>query len=253
MSTDTPDPLPDDIRALLRDERSRPLDPDINADALFDAISKEISLPTLTPSAPHPSTQPPPGPVGIGATGAGFGAGKVGAWALAFALGAGAGAVGDRWIRPAVIVERVVRVPVERPVEVRVEVPVARVESVVDAGTVVPVATEVAPTVSSTNEVHHERERSTRTLDDEIALIDQATAALARGNAAAALSSVREHARRFPSGAMNEDRDRLWIDALVRTGRTDEARTRATAFARRFPDSVHRAAIERQLARDAAP
>ena len=40
----------------------------------------------------------------------------------------------------------------------------------------------------------------------------------------------------------------LAIESLVRTGRRDEARARADAFFRRFPDSVHRARIESVLA-----
>ncbi|MFO0648450.1 MAG: hypothetical protein U0326_19575 [Polyangiales bacterium] len=253
MSLEPMDALSPDLLALLDDERARPMAPEVDPDALFDALSESLDLdaPTETPTdaarppttnAPTAPDAPPTASLSASATAAAkLGALKVAGLATAFALGGltGAGTYATLRRPERVVVERVVRVPVERVVQVPVE-RVVRVEVPVAA---MPVTAPVTAPVRARVEAAPETD-----LDREIALIDQATAALARDNHAAALASVREHLRRFPEGAMREDRERLWIDALVRSGRRDEALARAAEFDRRFPDSVHRARIARALA-----
>lgn len=79
----------------------------------------------------------------------------------------------------------------------------------------------------------------------EVALLDEADAALRSGNADRALSLTREHAARCPSGAFTQERERIAIEALANLGRFDEMRTRAQAFERNFPASPHVRRIER--------
>ena len=54
-----------------------------------------------------------------------------------------------------------------------------------------------------------------------------------------ALTLCAEHAQDHPGGALSQEREVISIDALVRLGRTDEARARADAFRRRHPTSGH--------------
>jgi hypothetical protein len=75
----------------------------------------------------------------------------------------------------------------------------------------------------------------------------RARSALARGDAAAALSAVREHADRFPDGRLAIEREALAIDALLLAGRRDEARARATRLVSQAPDSPYASRARRAL------
>jgi hypothetical protein len=54
-----------------------------------------------------------------------------------------------------------------------------------------------------------------------------------------ALALTQEHARRFPSGTLVQEREVLAIEALARLGRSSDARHRLDAFRARFPQSQH--------------
>lgn len=75
-------------------------------------------------------------------------------------------------------------------------------------------------------------------------LIEQARNALVRGEARAAEAPLSDHAARFPRGRLAEERESLWIQALLRQGRFPDARTRATNFERDFPNSLLLPAVE---------
>ena len=72
----------------------------------------------------------------------------------------------------------------------------------------------------------------------ELLLLRPARAAVARGDFAAALHPIAEHARRFKDGRLAEEREALRVKALVGLGRTDEARLAAAGFRAHFPHSV---------------
>lgn len=72
----------------------------------------------------------------------------------------------------------------------------------------------------------------------EEALLAGARRAHARGDEAQALRDVAEHALRFPSGQLAEERESLWIQSLAAAGDADAARARATDFRRRFARSI---------------
>jgi hypothetical protein len=72
----------------------------------------------------------------------------------------------------------------------------------------------------------------------ELRLLRQARAAVARGDYAAALTPISEHAHRFKDGRLAEEREALRVKSLASLGRTDEARRAAKAFRARFPRSV---------------
>lgn len=72
-------------------------------------------------------------------------------------------------------------------------------------------------------------------LADEVTLVDDARAALRRGDVARALTRLETHATRFPSGALTIERDALRIEALATQGREAEARAAALSFTRAHP------------------
>ena len=59
------------------------------------------------------------------------------------------------------------------------------------------------------------------------------------------LSLTEEHLRLFPRGLLDQEREALAIEALIKLGRIDPARTRAHAFEQAYRDSPHRARIQR--------
>jgi len=90
---------------------------------------------------------------------------------------------------------------------------------------------------------HRRPARATRRPDSmipaaEIALLEKARAAIAKGAFAAALTPLGEHARQFPAGHLVEEREALRIRALIALDRRAEARRAATAFRARFPHSI---------------
>src|SRR5205085_9990249 len=77
----------------------------------------------------------------------------------------------------------------------------------------------------------------------EAQLLQQAQAGLA-DDPALALAQATEHARRFPGGALSQEREVIAILALQKLGRLDEARARAERFLARYPASAHRRRME---------
>src|SRR5690606_7956990 len=75
-------------------------------------------------------------------------------------------------------------------------------------------------------------------------VIERARRELVAGSPRAALVSLGAHQRDFPAGALAEERDVLWIQALLADGRADAARRRAAIFRRRHPESIHGPALE---------
>jgi hypothetical protein len=73
----------------------------------------------------------------------------------------------------------------------------------------------------------------------EVRLLTGAHAALQSGNADRALLLLEEHARRYPKGALGEERDATRIAALCALGRTVEAHDAADRFLRAAPRSPH--------------
>jgi hypothetical protein len=90
--------------------------------------------------------------------------------------------------------------------------------------------------------------RSPSSLKDERALLDQARSALTQGDGASALARTDEHARRFATPQLAEERETIAIQALVVQGRFADARDRAARFEAVTPDSLFRPAVEAVLA-----
>jgi outer membrane protein assembly factor BamD (BamD/ComL family) len=84
-------------------------------------------------------------------------------------------------------------------------------------------------------------------LATERTLIETARSALARRDGVAVLQAVDRHAALFPSGQLAEEREALAVQALVITGRADEARARADRFRQRFPNGLYRPIVDAAL------
>ena len=81
-------------------------------------------------------------------------------------------------------------------------------------------------------------------LSAERILLDEARAALAQGDPTRALDRLDRHRRTFAAPLLGEERDAMWVQALVKAGRYDEARARAIAFRRRSPDSLFSSVVD---------
>jgi hypothetical protein len=82
----------------------------------------------------------------------------------------------------------------------------------------------------------------------ERVLLDAARQGLLRGEPQTSWEAIEEHERKFPDGALAEERDALAVRTLVALGRNPEARRRAEALRSRFPHSVFLPAVETALA-----
>lgn len=88
---------------------------------------------------------------------------------------------------------------------------------------------------------HSRRARASADIDAvtvELELVQRAHAAYTHRDFSTALAIAAEHARRFPTGHLAEQREALRVRSLTGSGRAEEARHAAAAFAVRFPRSV---------------
>lgn len=76
------------------------------------------------------------------------------------------------------------------------------------------------------------------TLSEEATLLERAQRALAAREPGVALETLAEHERRFPRGALAEEREAAKVLALCALGRVNEARALARAFVNASPRSV---------------
>ncbi len=82
-------------------------------------------------------------------------------------------------------------------------------------------------------------------LRDESALLARARGELRAGAPATALDTLADANKKFPNGALSQEREALTIEALSRSGHTIDARERFDAFARANPESPHTARLRR--------
>jgi hypothetical protein len=81
--------------------------------------------------------------------------------------------------------------------------------------------------------------RSSDRLAEEVALLSRATSALNAGRVAEALGALDEHQRKFPGGALTEERRGARAQALCALGRRSEAQAELERLARSSPGSPH--------------
>jgi hypothetical protein len=76
-------------------------------------------------------------------------------------------------------------------------------------------------------------------LPEEVRLLSRAEQQLSAGHADEALRTLSEHERRFPSGALAEERLAARVQSLCALGRVAEAKADLTKLARAHPQSPH--------------
>lgn len=84
--------------------------------------------------------------------------------------------------------------------------------------------------------------RRVRVADDlaqEVAILSQASSELHAGRPGDALKALEEHQRRYPSGALAEERTAARIRALCALGRVNEAQSELTRLSQSTPESPH--------------
>jgi hypothetical protein len=86
-------------------------------------------------------------------------------------------------------------------------------------------------------------------LADERHRVELARQALLRKDAATAISWLEVHADHFGDGGqLAEEREAIWIQALIASGEVARARQKADAFERRYPDSFLLPAVRAAMA-----
>ncbi len=101
----------------------------------------------------------------------------------------------------------------------------------------IPVATPGSATspASATAATHANRGSD---LAAERAVLDMARTALNRGDHANALAATAEHEKKYPRGALAEEREAIAVRALSEGGRKGEAKARAERFKKSHPESI---------------
>lgn len=232
--------LDPEIASLLRAEASKVSVPDAVQERLLARLA--VSIPGLGgPTSPGGGSSggaaPPAGATSALST-------KLGPLALTFVLGASAGAVAMRALTPA-----------PAPSIVYVDRPVGSARSTAPSSAAVPTISAVVPTISidalPTSPVAPRpggaRVATSASPSDDVAerqLLDGARTALARGEHDATMRALAEHARRYPSGRLEEEREALAVRTLADASRLDEARSRAVRFRARWPRSLLLPAVE---------
>jgi hypothetical protein len=121
-----------------------------------------------------------------------------------------------------------------------------------DPGAAPPPAPETPPLPASAAPPRPSAEASASSHRDdsltaERSILDEANRALSAGRSAAAFEALERHAETFPRGRLSEEREGLWLRALIAAGRLDEARARAARFKRLYPHSMLLPALDAAL------
>lgn len=228
MSRDELPDLPDDITALLRDARGE--GPAPASERRRVAARLTVTTGVLIPSA--------------GLAGAKLVAGSWAARAVGVVAVLAGGTVAVGSLRAPTVPPRAPSTVavVSSPRAVARPLPTAVVPtSVVPAPTsVVPAPTTAPPRAAPVTDP---------SLDAELSLIEDAHAALARGDLAGAEAELTRHARRHARGRLAPEREALRVEVLAAQGDRAAAEEARARFHARFPRSVLGAAVDRALQR----
>ena len=91
-------------------------------------------------------------------------------------------------------------------------------------------ADEAVPSVPASSDRQGGGVAASNDIAEQIALIDTARVALVGGSAEQALKGVRQYQMRYPKGAFRPEAAAIKIEALLKLGRSDEARALAERF-----------------------
>jgi hypothetical protein len=121
-----------------------------------------------------------------------------------------------------------------------------------EASTSGPTKAGVAPDglAPSAAEASVSDERAESSFSAEARLLQAAQKSLAAGQAVRAWELLSDHGRRFPHGALGEERDAALVLAACALGHEDDARRRRDALAKRAPSSPFLPRLERSCVKD---
>ncbi len=255
--SDASDRLPPEIEAFFAPERRRSDPPAAVQDALFTRIGATLGF----PGGPGPGSDPtggavPGGPAGGGAAVAAGAkplvAASLGKTIATLVVGGVIGGgfheaydrVSERRAAQAPVVAAAPAVATPLPPPPPVEPPTPPPEPTLPPAPTV--RAETAPAKPERPSRVEVRERD-RGLAAERTLIEQARTALAREQGAMAMAVLERHARDFPWGELEEERESLLVQALVGLEREEQARKQAARFHRRFPRSIFGAVVDEAL------
>jgi hypothetical protein len=201
--------LPDDLRDLLDAERDIEAPPRADRARMLGRLALVVPVLGGPGGASGPGDGGAAGDAGLGA-GAGAGAGVAGAagWKasatiaiVAATLGAGGGAATHAWLAGAPVAP-----------SIAVSAGVAATAAPVDVApveTAAPAPSSAAVPAAPPSAPRDDRAPGASTLRAERLLLERATAALMRGDHAAALATLRQHAASYPNGQLAEERNVL--------------------------------------------
>jgi hypothetical protein len=241
--SDPIEPLPPDIAALLERERDAyPEDPALKS-AVLGRVERAITL-----AAPPVGAPPKPD------VHAAVEAAKRALMTKLLAVGVSAfvagGVVGGAVVKSLAPPAPSMRAPEPTVLSVVATTPpvpstsVALVPPATPSATVsasaapsaVPAPTALATSTAVEGDLTKERE-----------ILDAARAALGQGRPDDAIAAAKQHEAKWPRGYLVEEREVVYIQALVAAGRRDEATRRGAAFRRTFPKSMLMPAVDAAL------
>lgn len=114
----------------------------------------------------------------------------------------------------------------------------------------VPAPPAVSPPLVRPHSPHAPALRDTLIPNRELSQLEKARTLLTEGQVTATLAQVRKHVISYPHSALEQERQALYVKALVAADRMIEARVRAAAFVKRFPNSPLRGSVEKAVAVD---
>lgn len=107
---------------------------------------------------------------------------------------------------------------------------------------------EHSPTASASVAHASAAKREVSQLSAERLVLEEARAAIERGDPQRGLDRLEQHQHRFPNPLLAEERDALRVRALVEVGRYDDARASAEVFRMRRPNSIFISMVEAAIA-----
>lgn len=237
--TESLDRLPDELREFVAAEKSRP-DPESEVQSrVFARVASTVGfVPGPGDASSPPDAPATPQPHGLAGLAGRISRRGVATFLVGAAVGGAAVGIVDR-VRhtsepPAVAIPAPPVAPVLPPLP-EAEPPTSPSE---------PPAT---PTVRRTVVVAPPGAARDKRLEAERKLVEMARTSLARGQHAGALAALRRHQRSFPKGQLTEERDSLWVAALVASGEGSQAREHAARFHRQHPHSLFAPVVDQAI------
>jgi hypothetical protein len=233
-----PDEIPESLRDLVAAEKARPDPAPEVGQRVYARLAVGLGLPPLmsdgAPVAPAPAVPAAPAVAGAVAKTAVHTTAR---GLLTFIVGAAVGATTYGTVQhlrhgPELPAAPTVTIAAEPAVEAPSPPAVAPAAEPVVVKPVAPPpdrATQGEPSSAGSRD---------RGLAAERKLVEMARSALARGHIEGALAALHRHARAFPRGQLAEERDSLFVQALVAKGDLAKARDRAAHFHRQYPHSL---------------